>query len=148
MENKLEFKDLVGYLQHNLKVTFEGDEDHVHDLVGLNLNYQGAELISQYGDYGRSEINKVKPMLIPLSFLTKEIDHNGKKFIPFIELCETYKKDLNFNDHDPKKIVNQSIILMQQYGYGHCQTWVFEKLCEWHFDVFGLIDKGLAVPLT
>ena len=145
---KLELKHLAAYLPYNLKVTFEHDEEHTHDLVGLNYNWQGVDLISEFGDFGRAEIKLVKPMLIPLSFLTKEIDHNGKKFIPFIELCETYKKDLNFDDHDPKKIVNQSIILMKQYGYGHCQTWVFEKLCEWHFDVFSLIDKGLAVAIT
>ena len=25
--------------------------------------------------------------------------------------------------------------------------WMIQKLFEWHFDVFGLIDQGLALPL-
>lgn len=25
---------------------------------------------------------------------------------------------------------------------------ILERLCEWHFDIFGLIEKGLAVDLN
>ena len=141
MEQKLEVKHLATYLPYGIKVTSpKWERDY-------RLHYD-SHILNAVTIFDVISTPEAKLKLRPLLHITKEIEYKGKKFIPFIELSETYKKDLNFDDHDPKKIVNQSIILMKQYGYGHCQTWVFEKLCEWHFDVFGLIDKGLAVPLT
>ena len=164
MENKLELKHLAPYLPHRLKIamyaTFRGEKNaHLDDyIMGVKHGYplfahvDMQMIIEGLGFEPDNNIENdsivFKPILRPLSDLIKEIEHKGEKFIPFIKLANIYKNDPNFDDLDPKKTVNQSIILMRQYGYDHCQTWVFEKLCEWHFDVFGLIDKGLAVPLT
>ena len=27
----------------------------------------------------------------------------------------------------------------------NCPYWITQKLLEWHFDIFGLINKGLAI---
>ena len=29
-----------------------------------------------------------------------------------------------------------------------CNYFIYQKLCEWHFDIFGLIDAGLAVDIN
>ena len=129
---KLELKHLAAYLPYNLKVTFEHDEEHTHDLVGLNYNWQGVDLISQFGDFGRSEIEKAKPILRPLSDLANEIEHKGEKFMPADKLPHLY---LSYLIDDPE--------LIMTIEYEDVQ-----KLISWHFDVFNLIEKGLAVPLT
>lgn len=38
-------------------------------------------------------------------------------------------------------MVNTSDLLNEKY-------WIIEKLLSWHFDIFGLIDKGLAVDIN
>lgn len=86
------------------------------------------------------DINKCKLILHPLSDLTKEIEINGKKFIPedkFDHVISFYSDSvilemrgyerINLLDH-PMKIINQ--------------------LFEWHFDVFGLIEKGFAIDIN
>lgn len=76
------------YLPYGLKIGFEGEE-HEHSFVGLELSNEGVMLISPFGDFGRADIQKCKPILYDLSYLTKPIEHEGKDIIPIIEL---YKK--------------------------------------------------------
>ena len=103
-----------------------------------------------------------KPILHPLSDLTKEIDHNGKKFVPMVELAkisypERYvslfayrdgiiKAEIDFEDYyvhlyfDGKDFVSDSSI--------QNQFKLFQKLIEWHFDIAGLIEKGEAIDVN
>lgn len=82
-----------------------------------------------------------KPILRPISDLTKEIEYNREKFIPIEMLIKYSTNDfvgewlyqfkqgrLFFNEEIPFKII--------------------QKLLEWHFDVFGLIDAGLAIDIN
>lgn len=85
--------------------------------------------------------DEVKPILRPLSDLTEEIEVNGEKFVPIYWLEDKYYtmpilQDINrFNrllEEDENWIYQISFILITH-------------LFEWHFDVFGLIEKGLAI---
>jgi hypothetical protein len=68
-----------------------------------------------------------KPILRPLSDLTKEIDHNGERFVPYYWFG---RQGININSIKDER-------------------WhIVQKLLSWHFDVFGLIDKGLAVDIN
>lgn len=142
---KLELKHLAAYFVHKLTAYGASDVWEIHGITKKKIiisNGVHTQLIDHddfFVDYSLR--------LRPLSELRKEIEHNGKTFIPFLELSKIYENNLSFNDLNSARIASQSIILMYEYGYGHAQTWVFEKLCEWNFDVFGLIGKGLAVPL-
>ena len=138
--DEFKVKYLSAYLPYGVKVT----ADNWGTTLKLHFDSHRLNCISIFDLMHQKQ---VKLKLRPISQLTKEIEHKGKKFIPFYALSEIYDSELQFNDLDAKAIVSQSIILMKEYGYEHCQTWVFEKLKEWHFDVFGLIEKGLAVPL-
>ena len=72
-----------------------------------------------------------KPILRPLSQLTQEIEHNGESFIPMDVLYELFRKtDLFYFD--------KTNLFRNPYE-------IIEKLIEWHFDVFGLINDGLAI---
>jgi hypothetical protein len=87
---KLELKHLAPYLPYGLKVskddwgkTFKMDSD------GTTLNCVGIDFVI---------FKQAKPILRPLSDLTKEIEHNGKKFIPIIAIAkmDTECSDIEF----------------------------------------------------
>lgn len=77
-----------------------------------------------------------KPLLRPLSDLTKEIEHNGEKFVPlyYNAFKHSYQHLIDFQN-------NFAHYKSVKYG-------ILQRLFEWHFDVFSLIDKGLALNLN
>jgi hypothetical protein len=80
------------------------------------------------------EFHELKPILRPLSDLTKEIEHNGEKFVPTKEYHY-----LRFEEISTFKGGENHLIFMQVREY--------QILLELHFDVFGLIEKGLAIDI-
>lgn len=114
------------------------------------------------------------PILHPLSDLTKEIDCNGKKFIPIIELAKISfevcsdleikvksKDEISgcmFIDDDDDVIVfvynyeTQSFCAHQhsnkEFLNVHYQLKMIQKLIEWKFDIAGLIEKGEAIDVN
>jgi hypothetical protein len=76
-----------------------------------------------------------KPILRPLSDLTKEIKVDEDVFIPSIEYY--YIKD----ELEELSSLNCSYIRYVRYN-------VVNVLFELHFDVFGLIEKGLAIDIN
>lgn len=71
-----------------------------------------------------------KPLLRPLSDLYKEIEINGDKFVPIEKLNIPYQLMINKNN-------------IQNMPYK-----TVEKFLEWHFDLFNLIERGLAIDLN
>lgn len=138
---KVELKHLAPYLPYGL--------------TGISKEqYFGIETVVGYSTYGKEKsielttnidaiiIEEFKPILRPLSDLTKEIEHNGEKFVP-IDWFENkyYTLDLH----------KQCKRLLEEDG----ENWIYqsdymlvEHLFEWHFDVFGLIPEGLAIDLN
>jgi hypothetical protein len=99
-----------------------------------------GEILSFYDGKERGHecyIDYCKLILRGLYCLTKNIDHNGERFIPLTKLEGLYGQTLNTDEanHLVQPITCEPYILIRQ-------------LLEWHFDIFGLIEKGLAVPLT
>lgn len=139
---KLELKHLAPYLPYGLKWKFDG-EDLTHDIVGLDITNRGVKLVSPYNDYGDCEISYGKPLLLPMSSLYTEITHNGKTFIPQKELdWGSWNDEIGYivsaeYGENPRVAINVLDFIDDYY-----------KLLEWHFDVFGLIDKGLALDKT
>ena len=72
-----------------------------------------------------------KPLLRPLSSLTEEIEHNGERFVPIEEL----------------QLQNIKIIEITNANVELLPYWAVQKLHEWHFDIHGLIDRNLALPI-
>lgn len=131
---KLERKHLCAYLPHDLKIMFEGD-DNVHSLVGVDITDRGAHVISPYNDYGHARIEDCMPVLRPLSDLTKPITHNGETFVPIERLKSL--EDYVFGDD-----AFLSLYWMNM-PYEMC-----EMMLSWHFDIWGLLDAGLAIDLN
>jgi hypothetical protein len=163
---ELQLKHLANYLEHELMFfvdcndgdtmtcKLEGLTDHEIYLDGFDTTYTDND------DYA-------KPILRPLSDLTKEIEHNGEKFVPLISIVEEIKgeeyeiskikkhKDSvkfyvcngllgyysnAFYDFDLKMIKCMGSVV----NYEMQQKYLFGL----HFDVFGLIDKGLAIDIN
>ena len=124
------------------------------------------------------QCRQIKPVLHPLSDLTKEIEHKGEKFIPIIKLAEL-GANKNFKNHKCYMKNNTYIIetikwvgdvLVKTtfeidtddfsfcifdtvkgkdiYYPVSCQLTLFQKLVEWHFDIANLIQKGEAIDIN
>jgi len=86
-----------------------------------------------------SESIDLFPKLRPLD-LTKEIEHNGEKFVP-------YDKAKSVVSNDQWVKILGSIDLDEGMYSKLCDMpyWWFELLVSWHFDVFGLIESNQAI---
>ena len=165
---KLTIKHLAPYLPYGLKIQGQThgqiEELSACDENNVNIKDRGF----QYGWW--ADMFDVKPILRPLSDLTKEIENIG---IPLRKLCrlfaykEQYVKDWNFGERDGVYFASATDPIMTRlFEYNskdmffilsnprdkeklNCKQFeAFQKLFEWHFDVFGLIEKGLAINLN
>ena len=158
---KLSITHLAPYLPYGLKWKFDG-EDLTHDVVGLDITNRGVKLVSPYNDYGDCEISSGKPILLPMSSLYTEME-DGK--VPAIELAKianpkttwTLQPDCNFPLSNIGELFawtideNEFYFHLEWKDYSKHyfnQLGCFQYLFENHFDVFGLIDKGLAINKT
>ena len=69
----------------------------------------------------------VKPILYDLSWLTREITHEGEMFIPLYKLQKIDKAFV--------------LTFIETFGYEELKVEVFELLLEWRFNVFSLPDE-------
>lgn len=147
MDN-IEVKYITPYLPYKLKLGSPKMKNGSRAIMTL----RGGHITES----GLSE-GLYKPILRPLSDLTKEIEVNGKKFVPIVELLKIiHPKDYN-NEivHStvgfPSAWYKNNALLSQTIWTNDLDKtpyWIIEKLLEWHFDVFGLIDKGLAIDMN
>ena len=82
---------------------------------------------------------QARPILRPMSDLTKEITHRGEKFVPL----DVFNDRGHFIEFDAAGLL---------YTVGGCMDsdWlmVFDKFHEWMFDYRGLISDGLAIDVN
>ena len=125
----LEFKHLSNYFPYKLRILNGYGDLRI-------LEYTDLKSVSDEGNvYG------VKPILRPLTDLDSAItDINGFQFVPSVRFelvkdedgdwCEEFYAD---QCESPK-----AKVMVTQMNF-----WLFE----YHFDVFGLIEKGLAISI-
>lgn len=157
---KLELKHLAGYLPYGLKIRYI-QRNETHDLEHHNImsicSYQ----------------NHLKPILRPLSDLTKEIEVNGEKFVPMEELVRIMHpnevfisletstarnlQSVRYKYHRGRNTVCDTINVYTEelnQGSKYCfnivntDWWIIQKLLEWHFDIHGLIENNLAIDIN
>lgn len=129
---KIELKHLAGYLPYGVKVKWNNTS---YEMISLRLN-ERCQLVDYYTEevYG-VKLEHIKPILRPLSDLTKEIEVNGEKFVP-IEIID---KRNNLSVLETTKDTD----LIDCLPY-----WVINYFLEWHFDIYGLIENGLAIDIN
>ena len=85
MENKLELKHLAPYLPYGIKIKTNHGWEYLESLSSEFINIGNEDFY---------EFHEIKPYLRPLSNLIKEIEHNGEKFVPIIELFRMIYKEI------------------------------------------------------
>ena len=145
---KLELKHLAPYLPYDLKginhlkdISTLGIKDEVFTYTNFYENKRIKEKFT-YLSIDSFIKEKYKPILFQLSSLTKEITINGEKFNPYDKINKKYPNTPQFTDYVKG--------WMQYYGVmdSKCEYVCILKLFEWKIDVFGLIEAGLAEPVT
>lgn len=145
--DKLELKDIAPYLPYRLKLYhlshFKGNKI----IEDWGLKNCSDYPVSEYCDgttYGRT-LQEIKPILRPMSDLTKEIIHNGETFVPIERLKEYSDHKIEFEGPD-------YILIKEDYSFEQnvlgAPLAVIQKLCEWHIDFQDLIGRGLAINLN
>ena len=106
------------------QMTFLGEDwvDFEHNFTGFNFEY-------------------IKPILRPLSDLTEK------------ECKRLLNDNLVFNfwygkDKSGDYIYKEGYTSSIYRSYNGMPYWMIQHLLQWHFDVFGLIDEGLAIDIN
>lgn len=132
----LTLKELAPYLPYEIMMRSWTNHNHIFKLLSIDINYD-VDLLpineSKWDGENHIETNlyykgviQFKPILYPLDYLTKPITHNGETFVPIERLNELFGYEITFDD----------------------MYLPIQKLFEWRFDVFNLINRGLAIPIT
>lgn len=140
---KLELKHLAPYLPYKLKV-----KTKIGNLILCQLNnstkwnawfyfcrnsknknqlYNFNNLKNADGIGRGFLLKEITPILRPISDIEKEIEVNGKKIVPLDYFSGFFDFEYGIESIDYKRA---------------------QKLLEWHFDIFGLIEKGLAIDIN
>lgn len=122
-KDKLELKHLAPYLPYGLNVKLEFMEDS-----NIPWYYEDKEIfilegmmLDWWNSDGKRDITKITPILRPLS---------------------------DFNDSEADKEIFETGNYYTSVKLNSCMDlpyWETQILLKYHFDVFGLIDKGLAL---
>ena len=126
---KLEEKHLACYLPYGLMISIKGKEDYPCELEGIDAYCKDTVIVERRN----MNFSEIKPILRPLSDLTKEIE----------TVIDRQKFNLYFNITG---------IYLTRYNSEYVKINEFRKVEEYliknHFDVFGLIEKGLAIDIN
>ena len=131
---KLELKHLAPYLPYGLKAQApkNGKIILLKGMYGNTLDF----LDEEDGHYTYS-LDYAKIILRPLSDLTKEIEHNGKKIIFTHDILTHHEIDL--------MEINKTIRDLPVSGIPYQKV---QMMLKHHYDVFGLIEAGLAIDIN
>ena len=136
---ELELKYIAPYLPYGLKIQGQTNKE-VAELTAIKDG--GVQINDNKITYGWwSDFFDIKLILHPLSDITKEIEVNGEKFVPIDFLVDKMKLTIGGLSKFgiTKRILNEPFTI---------DYWAFEKLLSWHFDVFSLINDGLAIDIN
>lgn len=124
---ELTIKHLAPYLPYKLQMIFEGKGGRVITLETLGTSFLGDTLSGGKGGMWLKSCG-FKPILRPLSDLTKEIEVNDEKFVPA-------GKMITHGFH------NQFWYDLEKFDYRYLYAMDLEKLISWHFNVFNLPEN-------
>lgn len=164
---ELELKHLAPYLPYRLKWSLQ--EMTVFVMTGITSStlYTDRGTVLTWPKNPDLPI-ALFPLLRPLSDLTKPINIDGNCFHPILFLAELAIQNENVKPEIKNSVsfgfdykivqkpfgkilkvtrLDEWILIISFNEPERCKHYIFEKLIEWHFDVFGLIDQGLALPL-
>ena len=124
---KLELKHLAPYLSYGLKIHSMYKVKDSSPII-FEMKTDNIDIVISH--------DSRKPILRPLSDLVKVIEIDGGMFTPI------YHNAFHEDKYNLGEYMN---------GFSHYKSikyGIIERLLEWHFDVFGLIEKGIAIDIN
>lgn len=133
---ELQLKHILPYFEHDLRGVIKQKIVTVSSLHKNSLETKPSVHRFTYCSF-----HHFTPILRPLSDLTKKIEVNGEKFVPserhYLEVDKNgFCYERYYADQCESPFVD---IPVQVYN---------EWLYEYHFDVFDLISKGIAIDIN
>lgn len=131
--DKLELEHLAPYLPYKLRLMHGGldGENKVMNMgEGSSVNWVGIKSVLRWQD---REKLRAYPILRPMKDLK----------LPEFKMDSWRKEAINFLIETSKLPYNSRLIHINGIMYGD-----IIRLFEWHFDVFGMIEKGLAIDIN
>lgn len=146
-ELSVQYLSFEGYEYPKVEPNFTGKFEGAPKLSKKEIGVVRGVLENMvtYGNNEGSCIKDIKPILRPLSDLTKPIEHKGEKFVPMERLITR---------SIPIKIDNLNYISLDEIYSSYTETtlndWLtaISYLLEWHFDIADLISKGEAIDVN
>jgi len=83
------------------------------------------------------------PIIYPMSDITKEIEHNGEKFVPLVKLLENSCFDVERMSIEEIREYEVSFKMLDMITLNELHLYL-----KWHFDIAGLIEKGEAIDVN
>lgn len=143
-----EIDKLAKYLPHKLKFLtnkhrFKYGTETVLEARGMSLDDDKNLVIEfLYKDelVFSNEMKSCKPILRPMSDLTKEVDYrkDGSKIV----FINTFMREHRMKLEKELRVTNGKL-LIEYLDFG-----IVEKLLKYHFDIHSLIEKKLAININ
>lgn len=132
------YKDITSRLPYNVRIDYNGE---IYEIVGIS--HGRLILCKPFMSYTIEDcplIEEVKPCLFPLESMSEEDLNNFYETIrPVIEdAFDEYKKDKREYENEKPitlKDIKTDIVAIE---------WMLER----HYDIYGLIEKGLAKDVS
>ena len=116
----------------------------------------GVKVVPIYGGYAMLDAENIgrilgsdkrlKLILRPLSDLTREITHNGEKFVPLERIkCSDLQSHHDWITTGRNYWINK---FGRNKWLNRTPFGIIVNIHSWHFDTFGLIDAGLAIDIN
>jgi hypothetical protein len=148
---KIELKELAGYLPYGLKVILGSIVRNI-TAVSIDSPFVFVDAYEGSRDKQMAGVENIKPILHPLSDLLKEIEHNREKFTPieWFEIGDDENASLEYDYGNIKLTKTLKSIAKHNChnDINYLPYGVVQKFLEWHFDIFGWIEKGLAIDIN
>ena len=140
---KLTIEHLAGtfYFYHGIKF-YEPKYNMVHSAVGFIEDEIWAK--DKNGDAYSWSIADSEKIIILRSDITKEIEHNGERFVPIERILSERKCDAEYNFM--KAIEDDWASAESKFEFAPYS--IIKKLHSWHFDTQGLLQAGLAIDIN
>lgn len=149
------YECLSHYLSYGLQIQIEKDGKVCQDiLIGLTGEPRANNEDYVIGLEGNYKLEDVMPILRPLSDLIKEIEIDGEWFVPAKHLFYDYRDSLEvcWSLNDQNELEEIWLDYPETYGdYAQESRFTLQTiqlLYEWHFDIHGLIPKGVALDMN
>ena len=133
MTKQEKFEGLCLYLPYDLNRITNGGQTEPMTIITLN-------------DWELGYL-EIKPILRPLSDLTKEIEIDGKKFVPFDQVFDELDRELCDVHYDVCDALTSGLHDIKT----HIKLIPFDMMeyfLAWHFDVLGWIESGDAIDIN